>query len=167
MPCSFTTTISGTECIGDSLVRINTNYSNLDTAACSLSAQMTDLKANLVAGNLKGPTGPSGDRFYAPVGTIAAFAGTNNTALLADKWVLCDGARKLVNDGNVDYTALAAALNTYDPTNSGYFFVPNLTNRLIVGKGIYNALGSLDTVTFAAGTANSLTYANLQYYIKY
>jgi hypothetical protein len=167
MPCSFTTTISGTECIGDSLVRINTNYSNLDTAACSLSAQMKDLKDNLIAGNLKGPTGVAGDSFFAPIGTIAAFAGITTYTLLTNKWVLCDGAKKLVNDGNVDYSALAEVLNTYDTVNRGYFYVPNLTNRLIVGKGVYNTLGSLDTVTFAAGTANSLSYANLQYYIKY
>ncbi len=36
--CNLTTAILGSECIGNSLVTINTNFDNLDTAVCDLSA---------------------------------------------------------------------------------------------------------------------------------
>ena len=36
--CNLTQTISENECIGDSLVKINTNFGNLDTSICSLSS---------------------------------------------------------------------------------------------------------------------------------
>ncbi len=44
--CNLTQTIAETECIGDSLVKINSNFSNLDTATCSLSSSLSDHMTN-------------------------------------------------------------------------------------------------------------------------
>ena len=46
--CNFTTQISGTQCIGDSLQVINTNFANLDTAVCAVSSNYV---SKIVAGS--------------------------------------------------------------------------------------------------------------------
>jgi hypothetical protein len=40
--CNLTQSISGTECIGDSLVKINNNFSSLDTVVCTLSTNIVN-----------------------------------------------------------------------------------------------------------------------------
>lgn len=46
--CNLTLPISGTECIGDSRVKINNNFTNLENIVCTLSASTTSLSANTI-----------------------------------------------------------------------------------------------------------------------
>ena len=46
--CNYTTTIDENLCIGDSLPILNSNFSNLDTAACNLSSSESSIISNLV-----------------------------------------------------------------------------------------------------------------------
>ena len=41
--CNFTTQINENQCIGDSLVTLNANFSALDTATCSVSTSNDSL----------------------------------------------------------------------------------------------------------------------------
>jgi len=56
----FIQTINETECMGDSLPKINTNYTNLDTNLASLSSQHLTLKAryNTLVRSLTGVGAP-------------------------------------------------------------------------------------------------------------
>lgn len=58
---NFTQNIPGTECIGDSLPKINSNYANLDTAVTTLSAQKVSKSGDIMTGFLTlhaNPTDP-------------------------------------------------------------------------------------------------------------
>jgi hypothetical protein len=163
--CNFTTTINGTDNVGSSRITINNNFSKLDTAACTLSTAVSGLQTQINSGVLRGTPGLSGVSFFAPVGTVVMFAGTTNTALTADRWLLCDGTRRLVA-GSINYTSLADTIGR-DPLDTSFFYVPNLNNKLVVGTDINTPVGTTSTILFPAGTTNTLSYLNLQYYIKY
>jgi hypothetical protein len=47
MPCDLVQNIPGTECVGDSLSKINGNFANLETAVCVLSATTQDQETAL------------------------------------------------------------------------------------------------------------------------
>lgn len=76
----------------------------------------------------QGPTGPAGDPAPAlPVGAVTQFAGSAAPA----GYLLCDGSSKLVTE----FASLFAVIGyTYGGSGSS-FLVPNLQNRVPVGKG--------------------------------
>lgn len=45
--CNYTTQISGSECIGDSLTKINSNFSNLDSSLCNLNTNFINLTSTI------------------------------------------------------------------------------------------------------------------------
>ena len=47
--CNFTTTINDTDCIGDSRITINSNFTNLDTNLCVQSASSVSLQSQINA----------------------------------------------------------------------------------------------------------------------
>jgi hypothetical protein len=171
--CNLTTTILSTDNIGSSRITINTNFSNLDTAACTLSTAVSSLQTQINNGSLKGTPGLSGDSFFAPVGTITMFGGTaTGTATLtsANNWLLCDGSQyqhagAYAKYNNL-YNAIGMIYNRSGETDPTYFRVPNLVDSIVVGAN-NNNLGSTGTLLYPAGTAVAINYLNLQYFIKY
>lgn len=73
--------------------------------------------------------------FVNPIGTIICFAGQ----LVPSGWVLCDGSEI----SKTDYPKLFSVIgNTYGtPANSGNFVLPNLQQRMPLGKSNSNSLG--------------------------
>ena len=51
--CNYTTQISGSECIGDSLTKINTNFSNLDESLCTLNTNFINLTSTIPSTTFK------------------------------------------------------------------------------------------------------------------
>lgn len=49
--CNSVQNIAASECIGDSLVKINSNFSNLNTDVCSLLSLINDLSSNMMTLN--------------------------------------------------------------------------------------------------------------------
>ena len=164
--CNFTTTINGTDNIGSSRTRINTNFSNLDTAACSLSSAVVSLSAQIKSGALKGNPGTNGTSFFAPVGTIALFGG--NTAP-DSTWLLCNGTRYTVG---TTYSTLQSVIQDYYkpsnvPADAGYVWVPNLTGgKIAIGASAQISLGTQSVLAFPAGSTNVLSFLSLNYFIK-
>lgn len=86
---------------------------------------------------------------YVPVGSIITYAGSSSPS----GWLVCDGSEVSKNNYNRLYSVIG---NTYgSPSDPNNFNLPNLTNRVPVGKTIGTALGDL-------GGNNSITISTLQ-----
>jgi hypothetical protein len=162
--CNFTTAINGSDNIGLSRLTINTNFSNLDTAACTLSTAVLNLSSQISSGALQGQPGDPGSSFFAPVGTIALFSG--NTP--GNGWLLCDGTQYQTNSG---YQNLQAVIGytyniTGDSNDPAYVRVPNLLGKLAVGASTQLPLGTKNVITIPAGNGTVFNYLSLKYYIK-
>ncbi len=75
------------------------------------------------------------DQYINPVGTIICFAGN----LVPQGWILCDGSEI----SKSSYSNLFSVIgNTYGtPVNSNNFILPDLQQRLPLGKSTNNSLG--------------------------
>lgn len=84
-----------------------------------------------VEGQLK-----SNDNYVTPIGSVICFAGES----APEGWLLCDGSEVLKNN----YLDLFNIIqNTYGiASNSDYFVLPNLQEKMAIGKSVSNNLGS-------------------------
>lgn len=82
--CNFTQVIQQQECIGDSLTKINTNFSNLDDSLCSTISNVAALSANL---NASLSAVQQATSLVVPVGTIIQYA----AATAPTGWLTCNG----------------------------------------------------------------------------
>jgi microcystin-dependent protein len=115
--CNFTTQISGSQCIGDSLAIINQNFSTLDSSVCALSSSFT-------------ATGPTDTN---PIGTVIYFAAQTPPP----GYVECNG-QYYPTDG-VMSTLFGIIGYTYgtgtnlDSLNRSWFRVPDLRGQFVRG----------------------------------
>ena len=79
------------------------------------------------------------NHFINPVGTIICFAGTSSVP--PDGWLYCDGSELIKQD----YLSLFSVIgDTYGtPSNSSKFVLPDLRQRLPLGKSNSNNLGNI------------------------
>jgi microcystin-dependent protein len=82
--CNFTQVIQQQECIGDSLTKINTNFSNLDDNLCSTISNVATLSANL---NASLSAVQQVTALVVPIGTIIQYAAATAPA----GWLICNG----------------------------------------------------------------------------
>lgn len=88
--CNFTQVIQQQECIGDSLTKINNNFSNLDDNLCSTISNIQSLSANL---NASLSAVQAATAFAVPIGTIIQYV----AATAPTGWLICNG--NVVPDG--------------------------------------------------------------------
>jgi microcystin-dependent protein len=177
---NFTQNILRTECIGDSLQKINDNFRSLDSEVCNLYNTKLNISGGTMIGHLTLSLQPSADghattKLYVdnwvaalttmiqrtpPAGTIAAYAGNVDPT----GWMICNG--RSLNRG--DYPALFAAIDTIYGAEDGIlkFRIPDLRGCFLRGFdssrgldpgrafGSYQADG-FKTHSHASGTADT------------
>jgi microcystin-dependent protein len=95
------------------------------------------------------------DSVYTPVGSILTYAG----AVAPVGWLICDGSEV----SKASYPRLFAVVgNLYgSPVNSANFVLPNLADRVPVGKSVSSSLGNTggnSTLTLSASQLPSHTH---------
>lgn len=102
---------------------------------------------------IPGPQGPEG---VGPTGVVLPWAGIS--PLPPTGWLFCDGS--LV--ASASYPNLFTAIGTiYDPgAPAGFFALPNLENRVPVGKGTDTGGYNLDTIGATGGSETVTLTAN-------
>lgn len=122
--CSSVQNIAASECIGDSLVKINNNFLNLNTDTCTLLTLVNTLSAQVAA--LAGSQA-------VPVGAIQAFA----MATAPTGWLECNGVAVPNGSGTVQgQTANFASLYSVIGTTYGAVgTLPDLRGYFIRGSG--------------------------------
>jgi len=96
-----------------------------------------------VEGQLK-----SNDNYVTPVGSVMCFAGASAPA----GWLFCDGSEVLKNDYLDLYNVILDAYG--NASNSDYFVLPNLQEKMAIGKSSSNNLGNNggnQTITLTEG----------------
>lgn len=133
MSCPSVTTINRTECIGNSLDTINSNFTNLKIAACDNYNTITSLNANILALNTR----------------ITSLS--SQVPGIAKAWVKFDGTRDtngvpstfatpryIYNSYNIDNVLKVTTTDTPTTSAGDYriYFKPNLfstTNYAVIG----------------------------------
>lgn len=141
--CNSVQNIAASECIGDSLVKINNNFSNLNLDLCTLLTIVNTLSSQVMANS--SITG-------IPTGAIQAFAMANAPT----GWLICNGVAVPNGSGTVqgqaaNFSALYSLLGTtYGPVGT----LPDLRGYFIRGWGT-NSDGTTSG-TFGEKQADSL-----------
>lgn len=152
--------IERTECIGNSLVKINNNFKNLDVAVCETGNDIEGLltlinQLSAAIGNSGSLVSPS-----VPVGTISAFVGITAPT----GWLMASGQAIDIST----YQDLSNVLYVGNPTNNTAAFgyrctsqaTPNTTRST---SGPFIVLPDLrDYFIRGLGGANSATYGSIQ-----
>lgn len=169
----FTAPIQETECIGNSLITINNNYSNLDTQAQMLTADLIQVKSDLSTAQVMGSA-----NFF-------SLSSLNNRTTSVELSVLQAGYVPLYcvimyakqSTVTPDFDPTGRGIGSYNKfalcdgrthtTTSGIVATPDLTDRFIYGGRPLNAGGvtySIGTHTIGAtggSTTHTLTIAEL------
>jgi hypothetical protein len=140
--CNYTSIIYEQECIGDSLVKINNNFNNINSAVCNLEANQSTLSAGVTAFITATITGSSSN-----------WNNTYNTvSQLSSSWTQT-------------VSTVSTILTSYVPLvgNSTIYGDLNVQNRLLSGTvdllNIFSTPGSINplpTVTNYLSTSNVL-----------
>jgi hypothetical protein len=92
--CNVVQTIDRTECIGNSLVKINSNFGALDSASCELTTYISNLQSTVasLSSSLQAAIGQIGSIGSVPVGAVSYFIGSAAPA----GWLVADGSAILI-----------------------------------------------------------------------
>lgn len=115
--------IERTECIGNSLTKINSNFRNLDVASCELSNDIDSIKSSFVGSVSYFPSAT------APSGWLALNGQLVSRTTYYDLWSFANSSGNIVTDSQW------ASLSAYGSFSSGdlstTFRLPNLTSKNI------------------------------------
>lgn len=130
MSCPDVTPIKSTECIGNSLATINSNFVALKDAACDNYSTITTLNASILDLNTK------------------VVSLSNQVSGVAKAWVKFDGTRD--SEGNISTAATNRYI--YSSYNVDYVYKATTTNTPATSAGDYR-------IYFKPGIVNTANYA--------
>ena len=155
--CKVVQTIDRTECIGNSLVKINSNFGALDLASCELTTYIDSLQSLVLSlsSSLDSAISQIGSIGSVPVGAVSYFVGSTAPT----GWLIADGSAILIATysnlsnmmyvGNVLNPTAAFGYKSTSNTNPAatrstagtYIKLPDLRGYFLRGLGT-NADGS-------------------------
>lgn len=116
-------TIERTECIGNSLTKINSNFKNIDVACCELSNEIGTIQSSFVGSVSYFPSAT------APTGWLQLTGQLVSRNTYSDLWSFANGSGNIVTDSQW------ASLSAYGSFSSGdlstTFRLPNLSSKNI------------------------------------
>lgn len=160
--CNVVQNIDRTECIGSSLNKINSNFTNLDLATCELTTYINQLETAVssLSSALQSAVSQLGSIGSVPVGTVSAFVGITAPT----GWLAANGQVVSV----ATYQALSDILYVGNSTNGTAAFGYRCTSQTSPAStrsttGTFIVLPDLrDYFIRGLGGANSATYGRIQ-----
>jgi len=121
--------IERTECIGNSLVKINSNFSGLETAGCDLENLVATIQTMFVGTISYFPS------VTAPTGWLALSGQIVSRATYSGLWTFAQSSGNLVT--NTNWTSLSAFGSFSDGDGSTTFRLPDLRGHFVRGSGTH------------------------------
>lgn len=115
--CNYTSIIYEQECIGDSLVKINNNFNNLDNATCDLNANLSTLSAGITAfiTNTISSSSTNWNNTYNTVSLLSStWDQTTSVNTILTSYVPLSGNSTIQGDLNVQNHILSGSTNLLD-----------------------------------------------------
>jgi hypothetical protein len=116
-------TIERTECIGNSLAKINSNFKNIDVACCELSNEIGTIQSSFVGSVSYFPS------TTAPTGWLQLNGQLVSRTTYSDLWSFANGSGNIVADSQ--WSSLSAYGSFSSGDLSTTFRLPNLSSRNI------------------------------------